>query len=227
MNAAQAVDAKKQQGRRPPEQEFEDLKNTFPKVEYDAPEPSDPVERTKRRNKGKHFDKLGAISREPTRYSSGLVSEWDLGLPALPAAKSDAVLIGKTASRKAFLSNDKGAVYTEVSVEVEDVLKRSDDSLTNGSVIDVHRLGGVVHYRTGEESLFLIVGQNMPSVGRRYVFFLKALPDSQDFEIMTAYELTPSGVSALDSPSQFKYYNGSDEATFRELVRRTIAQQNH
>jgi len=213
----------KRQNTRPPG--IEEIKRHFPKVDYDAPEPSDPAERTKRRNKGKHFDKLGGISKEPTHYSSGLVSEWDVNLPALPVAQSSAVVVGKTLSGGAFLSSDKGAVYTELSLKIEDVLKTNDDSVTKAGLIDVSRLGGVVRYRTGEESLFHIAGQNMPTVGKRYLFFLKAMPDSPAFEIITGYELAPSGVTALDTPNQFMQYNGQNEATFLETVKAVVAGQ--
>jgi hypothetical protein len=203
---------------------IEEIKSHFPKVDYDAPEPTDPAERTKRRNKGKHFDN-GYLSKEPTHYSSGLVSEWDLNLPALPVAQSNAVVIGRTLSGGAFLSNDKTGVYTELSAKIEEVLSTDKDSVTKGKVIDISRMGGVVRYGTGEESLFHIVGQNMPTVAKRYLFFLKAIPDSQDFEIVTAYELESLGVTALDTPGQFTLYNGLDEATFLNTVRTVVAEK--
>ena len=206
-------------------QSIEDIKSRFPKVDYDAPEPADPSEKTKRRNKSKHFDKLGGVSKEPTHYSAGLRNHWDINVPAFPVAQSNAVLIAQTIARGAFLSNDKGAVYTELSVKVEDVLQGNSDLLTKASRIDINRLGGVVHYRTGEESLFFINGQNMPNVGKRYLFFLKAITDSQDFQIITGYELGPSGVTALDSPPQFTQYNGTDVSVFLNAVRKTIAEQ--
>jgi len=203
---------------------IEEIKSHFPKVDYDAPEPTDPAERTKRRNKGKHFDKLGGVSKEPTHYSSGLVSEWDLNLPALPVAQSNAVVIAKTLTGGAFLSSDKGAVYTELSVRIEEILK-GDDLIGKNRQIDINRLGGVVRYSSGEESLFHIVGQNMPRISKRYLFFLKAIPESQDFEIITGYELTISGVVALDTPGQFTQYNRLDEATFLDTVRTTVAEK--
>jgi len=210
----------KQQSARPTP--TENIKNRFPKVDYDAPEPTDPVERTKRRNRGKHFDGLGGVSKEPTRYSAALSSHWDLDLPALPVAQSSVVVIAKTLTRGAFLSNDKSGIYAELSVKVEEVLKTNDDSVTRGRLIDISRIGGVVRYRTGEESLFMIVGQNIPEAGKRYLFFLKAIEDTQVFQIITGYELAPSGVNALDTPSQFGQYNGVDEATFLNNVRSAI-----
>jgi hypothetical protein len=215
----------KQQPQRSPKEEFERIKEKFPKVDYDSPEPTDPAERTKRRNKGKHFNN-GGISKTPTRYSSGLNNHWDWGLPALPVEESNAVVVARTLSRAAFLSNDKTGVYTELSIRVEEVLKSNSKLLQNDCVIDINRRGGVVRYSTGEESLFLIQGQEMPLVGKRYLFFLKAIPDSVDFQIITGYELSQSGVKALDWAGQFAQFNGSDEGTFLSTVRDTIAQKN-
>src|SRR5947208_14461645 len=52
----------KQQNGRAAGLRLEDIKKRFPKIDYDAPEPTDPTERAKRRNKGKHYDK-GYISK--------------------------------------------------------------------------------------------------------------------------------------------------------------------
>lgn len=215
----------KHQPQRSPKEEFEEIKRKFPKVDYDSPEPSDPAERKKRQNKGKHFDKLGGVSKEPTRYSSSLSNDWYWGLPALPVEQSNAVVVATTLTRGAFLSNDKMGIYTELSIRIEEVLKDSADRLQNDCVIDINRRGGVVRYPSGEESLFFIQGQEMPSVGKRYLFFLKAMPDSLDYQIITGYELSSSAVKALDWPGQFAQYNGLDEAAFLFTVRNAIAQK--
>jgi len=207
-----------------PKTSFEEFKKNFPKVDYDAPEPSDPTERTRRHNKSKHYDN-GRISKTPTHYSFGFNNHWDIGLPALPITQDSVIVVASTLSRGAFLSNDKTGVYTELSAKIEQVLKGTSSAVNEGAVIDISRIGGVVGYSTGEESLFSIDGQNMPTAGKRYLFFLKPITDSQDFTIVTGYELSPSGVTALDSPDQFKEFNGMDEATFLLKVRSAIAQQ--
>ncbi|MEK6333532.1 MAG: hypothetical protein AABM67_01205 [Acidobacteriota bacterium] len=199
---------------------LDDIRKEFPKVDYDAPEPEDPVQKAKRRKKGKRYDN-GYLSKDPG-HSRGLVTEWDLGLSAFPIAQSDVVVIAKTITREAFLSNDKTGIYTELSVEVEEALK--GEHLLSGKVIDVSRLGGVVRYSTGQESFFHIAGQNMPQANRRYLFFLKSIKDSEDFQIITAYELGPSGVKALDTPNQFSQYNGTDESSFMNTVRNALLQ---
>lgn len=200
---------------------IDELKKHFPKVDYDAPEPTDPVERGKRRAKGKRYDK-GYISPRPTTHSSALESEWDLVLDAFPVQQSNVVVIGKTLNGGAFMSPDKTGVYTEVSLKIEDVIYKDKDTPINDQTIAISRMGGVVRYQTGEESLFHIVGQNMPTLDKRYLLFLKAIPNTEDFEIVTGYELSSSGVLALDSPMKFRQYNGQDVTRFIQAVRSAL-----
>lgn len=173
---AQNSNGSKHQGR--PFSDIEDPRASLPTVDYETEEPTDPREKIKRRNKGKRFDNFGAFTREPTQNSGILVSEWDLNLPALPVAQSNAVVIGQTLKRGAFLSNDKSGVYTELSVRVKDVLKPNGSVAPNG-IIDIIRVGGIVRYRTSDESFFAIKGQNMPQSGKRYLLFLKAIKESE------------------------------------------------
>ena len=203
--------------RQGPGPNFDEIKRHFPKVDYAAPESADPVERTKRRGKGKHYDK-GYIGREPRHYLS-LTNEWDLNLSALPVEQSSAVVVGTTVNGGAFMSPDKTGVYTELSLKIEEVIYKNGDSVRDGQTIAISRMGGLVRYQTGEETLFRIVGQNMPTIGKRYLFFLKAIPNSDDFQILTGYELSASGVIALDDPMQFRRQNGKDIVSFVEAAK--------
>jgi hypothetical protein len=212
----------KDKGGQDPKASFDELKRHFPRVDYDAPEPADPVERTKRHQKGSHYNH-GYIGREPKHYLS-LFNEWDLALAALPVEQSDAVVVGTTVGGGAFMSPDKTGVYTELSLRIEEIIYKGRDSLRDGETIAISRMGGLVRYHTGEETLFRIVGQNMPVIGKQYLFFLKAMPDGDDFQILTGYELTASGVVALDDPTRFREQNGRGKTDLLAAAR-TAAQQ--
>lgn len=218
-----AAPKKAQPSQRPHPQDIQEFKNRFAKTDFDAAEPSDPVEKEKRKKKGKHFDKMNIVSREPTRYWSILVTEWDVGLPALPAAQSIAVLILEPLTKEAHLSDDKTGVYSEFTAKLHEVLKSTDPLLTKDSLINISRPGGVVRYRTGEETLCAIKGLNMPKVGKRYLLFLRSVGQSKDFEIVTGYELENGKVKPLDDAGQFKTYKGVDEGEFLNAVRAAIA----
>lgn len=204
-------------------QDLVEHKSRFATVEFDAPEPSDASERIKRRNKAKYFDKMHVVSRRPTSSWHALISEWDFGLPALPVAQSDAVIIVQSLTSEAYLSNDKTGVYTEFSVKIEELLKNNDPLLTADSLIRVSRAGGIVRYRSNEESLCEIAGQNMLRIGKRYLLFLKSIEQSKDFAILTGYEIGNQKVSPLDTPAQFQSYEGFDQAMFLKKVRDALA----
>lgn len=212
-----------QERKNPQPQDILEYKNRFSKTDFDAPEPSDPLEKAKRKTKGKHFNKMNIVSRDPTRYWALVTTEWDFGLPALPAEQSSAVVIVEPLTSEAHLSEDKTGVYTEFSAKLEEVLKSNDPLLTKDSLINISRVGGVVRYRTGEESLCAVQGKNMLRVGKRYLLFLKSINESKDFEIVTGYEIENGKVVPLDDPQQFKIYKGVDEETFLNAVRAAIA----
>lgn len=199
-----------------------------PTVDFDSPEPSDPNERAKRREKSAKYDD-GVFVRKDDATGSAVetscVSEWDMGLPALPAGKSEVVIIGEVLEAQAHLSNDKTNIYSEFMTRVEKVFKDSAPAaVAPGGVISLERLGGAVRYSTGRRYRYLVSAQNMPRKGRRYVFFLDATERAQGFPIITAYELRGGKVFPLDSAQQFEAYKGMDEAEFIGAVQGAVSQ---
>jgi hypothetical protein len=210
-------------------------KEQWPMTDYNAPEPGDPVKRDKRRTRNARHDKEGTV-HEPEKmpgisYETTLYSDWEVGLPALPAYRSDAVVIGEVLEAGAYLSNDKTGVYSEFTIKVSDILKNDSSHLTQGSSLVAERLGGRVRFPSGEILPVQIVGQGMPRAGFRYVFFLKRVDQGQAYDILTAYELRAGKVSPLDGaktrggghPWEFDKYENWDEGKFIDAVRAEIA----
>lgn len=214
------------------EQRVKELRDKFPVADHEAPEPADPGQRAKRRKRSeRHDDSLlgvkGVLNAPPDYGTEAvLTNHWEVHLPRLPSGQSDVVLIGKTLDANAYLSADKNGVYSEFTVQVEDVLKNAAASqLSPGDRITAERQGGRVSYPSGRVGWFRIRGQSMPTVNSRYVFFLKQV-DPDSFSIITGYELRDDRVYALDSgASQFTVYDGSPESSFLQLVREAIAAQ--
>ncbi|MEN3326918.1 MAG: hypothetical protein V7638_1725 [Acidobacteriota bacterium] len=142
--------------------------NRLPIADYAAPEPSDPVERSKRQARGKKYDKSQWNIYPNTQSSMARTHALDPNLPALPFAKSSAVIVGQITDAKAYLSNDKTGVYSVFTVQVHEVIKNS--SLPIGASIEVERDGGRVRFPNGQTLTY--VATNMPQVGLRYVLFL-------------------------------------------------------
>lgn len=154
--------------------------------------------------------------------------------PALPAAQSDAVVIGEVTDAQAYLSEGKVSVLSEFEIRVSDILKNSASALFSvGDVIDTVRGGGTVRFPSGKIILRGEHGKPLPQTGRRYVLFLEYNDDGQDYAIITAYELRAGRVFPLDGlnlvgtvePAYAAYqkYKNVDETSLLNEVRNAIA----
>lgn len=154
---------------------------------------------------------------------------------ALPIDRSDAVLIGEVADAQAFLSEDETTIFSEFTVRVDEVLKPfSGTSLYPGASITVAQGGGAIRFPSGKIVERGFIGKPFPSMGKRYLFFLKYNEEGQDFPIITAYQLRDGRVYPLFGLTQdgevlptmeaYQQYRGVEEATFINDVRNSIAQ---
>ena len=205
------------------EQEFE---ARFPTTDYDAAEPTNLEEKATRKNKNKRYDGKNIVMRNPYDSGSGTMvhSELFFVLPALPATQSNVILTADVLKSESHLSNDKTGVYSEFNVQIDVVLKGTVPTLSQTNLISVTRQGGVVRYPSGHKELYGVAGQNMPTLGKRYLFFLTAIEGT--YEIVTGYEIGPKGVEALDSLPQFQAFNGTDSVIFLNKVRDAMANNN-
>jgi sRNA-binding protein len=194
--------------------------NRFPIADYAAPEPSDPLERSERQARGKKYDKSQWNIYPNAQSSMARTHVLDPNLPALPLARSSAVIVGQITGAKAYLSNDKTGVYSVFTVQVHEAIKNSSQvSLLTGSLIEVERDGGRVRFPNGRTLIF--VATNMPQVGLRYVLFLTNAQSQSDFQILTGYELREGKVYPLDDLPNLDTYENADEATFLMHLKRT------
>jgi len=142
------------------------------------------------------------------------------GLPALPVAQSDAVVLGEVIDRRASLTEDRTGVYSEFSVLLNTVFKDAQGLLAPGGVLQVSRPGGAVRFASGKVQRYTISKLGYPKQGRQYVLFLKR-DEEGDFYILTGYELRKDKVSPLDGGGadprgelQFGVYRGASRESF-------------
>jgi len=200
-------------------QKDEERKKNFPTADFVEAEPTEPTKRAALKEKQIRHNGLGLVSRNPDSDTSGaaFLPEGQFDFPALPVAKSDAILLGEVVSAEAHVSEDKTSVFSEFDVRVERILKPFNSSL-NGSFITIERVGGYVKYPGGRKLLYQVGSAGMPRVGGRYVFFLNTISKSPGYSILTGYLLSHEGVSPLDSSVQFDAYTGYDEVKFLAAV---------
>jgi hypothetical protein len=133
---------------------------------------------------------------------------------------------------KAYLSEDRTHVYSEVSLSVEEILKAVPQyGLQVDSTVIGERTGGAVRFPSGKILRQGKWGRRIPSTGHRYLLFLKDTGDS-GFSIVTGYELTGKGVLPLDGieggdHSVYKDYErlrNTSEASLLDAVRKAISE---
>jgi hypothetical protein len=209
-----------------------------PVADFDAAEPSDPDAKALRRKRNGRHDYSGNAADAATFVLGESSPPIALDLPpndgaqesAIPAQSSDAVVIGKVTDARAYLSNDKTAVYSEFSVTLEEVLSdNTTASLSAGAVITAERRGGSVRLPSGKMLVRGALGRTMPRVERRYVLFLKRNEEADTYSIITGYELRAGKVIPLDGLSKksrqldaYAAYKDADEASFLTQVRQAI-----
>ena len=196
--------------------------NRFPIADYDSPEPSDPIEQSKRRARGKKYDKSDWNISSSSQSNVARTHALDPRLPAFPVAESTAVIVGQITDAKAYLSNDKTGVYSVFTVQVNEVLKNSPTSfsLLAGSSLEVERDGGRVRFPNGRTLIY--IATHMPQVGLRYVLFL-ANSGPNDLRILTGYELRDGKVHPLDDLPSLDVFQNADETAFLSRLRAKTA----
>ena len=206
----------------------QELDARVPTADYDSSEPTSPEEKAKRRKRNKHYDGKHLVTSNPYDSTTAVTedSEVFFDLPALPVVQSDVILTADVLNSEGHLSNNKDAVYSEFNVQVDAVLKGVVPTLSQTNLISVSRLGGMVRYPSGQKVRYSIAHQNMPAIGKRYLFFLRATDDTQTYEIVTGYEIGPERVLPLDDGANFESYAGRDWGSFLNKVRDAIANKN-
>lgn len=203
--------------------------SAWPVAAYEHQEQLDEKQRARREAKGSrynnsYFGVRGAINSAREDVSVVLVDDWEVGISAFPVSQSNVVVIGAVLEAKAYVSTDQTGVYSEFPTRVEEVLKTDGAAqLDSGSLITAQRAGGRVQGPSARIT-FRMGGQDMPQRGRQYVMFLRRLDESEDYQIITGYELRGEKVFPLDSVDTFARYSAWDRSRFLQALQDAIAQ---
>src|SRR6266850_1999355 len=117
----------------------------------------------------------------------------------MPFDASDAVVVGTVTAGQAYLSNDRRNIYSEFKLKLQEIIKTpSTPYLRVGDSIDIERKGGAVRLRSGKVLTRSALADSMPQIGKRYLFFLKYNQDTEDYGVLTGYQLEGNEVYRLD-----------------------------
>ncbi len=180
--------------------------------------------------KNNRYDNKAIVKSEVHPEAAAVVWESRGDITDIPTDKSDLIVEGTVTDSAAFLSNDKGAVFSEITVRVSDVLKGTADlNVRNGDSIVTERLGGRIKHPNGQIVRYGFVGQGSPAKGKNYLFFLSRA-EQGNYNILTAYELLGNKVQALDGARvnlgrgswAFDKHNDEDYQAFRKATEQAV-----
>lgn len=194
----------------------------FPTAEYGAT-PGDAKERTRWQAKSKKYNKKYTLRISESSGATYYIVDWYVGLPAFPVARSAAIVTGEVTDARAYLSEDGTGIYSEFSIQVDEILKNDPlNPVTAGVPLFAEREGGRVRFSSGKIVTAQVVNQDMPRPGRRYAFFLMrgslTGTDSEGLQLLTAYELREGRVFPLDKVSEKHPINQYKGKAVEELL---------
>jgi hypothetical protein len=138
--------------------------------------------------------------------------------------ESALIVIGEVETANSFLSNDKGGVYTEFTIRVEEVLKNNGKKTPKKVIAD--REGGVVVYPNGGRVLYQNSALGLPLLGSKYLFFLIKDELSPNYGILTSYDLNSSKVRQMEMGRPFDEFKNKEKTAFIEAVRNKTARRS-
>lgn len=163
----------------------------------------------------------------------GAVTDESAPEQPLPTHISDVVVIGEVSDAAAYLSEDKTAVFSEFTIQVNEVLKNSISyPVAPNDTVTALRPGGGVRFPSGKVEKRLVEGRGLPQPTNRYALFLKYDDLAQAYYIITGYELRGGRVFPLDSIPKYgtdkhplalyAKYAEANEESFLEDVRQAV-----
>lgn len=155
-------------------------------------------------------------------YSNG----WAASMPSLPGERSDSVAMGTPATCDAHLSSDRTTIYTECVLVVDRSFKNSTaNDIQRGSRLVITREGGQVSADGRKMSMF-VADQSPPQAGKKYIFFLEYRKATEDYSILTAYQIDGGTVHSLDEPIHYQVHNGTPLDQFLARVESSIKDES-
>lgn len=115
----------------------------------------------------------------------------------LPQELADVIVVGKITAVQAYLSHNRGAIYTESTVLVEEVISTQQSLATGGSLV-ILQDGGAIQVASGAVLTQAILGSgNELRKNGEYLFFLRGLKSLQAYGCTKAWALVNGTVTAV------------------------------
>ncbi len=117
----------------------------------------------------------------------------------LPQDLADAIVVGKIVGVQAFLSNSRGAIYTESTVRIEEAIN-SRQTVSLSSTLVIVQEGGTIITSAGKTLTQEVRGGGKQlEKGGEYLFFLRSLPALHSYGCRKAWQLANGVATAVSS----------------------------
>jgi hypothetical protein len=195
------------------------------------PRPTDTFQQQLRQSRGALFDDL--FGGNGTSAAAKPLETNDPRAPApvtissvrpvgeLPSAFSDAIIVGRLKAIQAYQSNDHTAIYTENTIEVEQIPSQQGNHAVVGGKIEVVQVGGSIELAGGRVISHRSEGLGEPfRQGERYAFFLTYVPSADCYRLTKAWWLNAGKAQAISTEdlalvaNRASQYQGISESTF-------------
>jgi hypothetical protein len=156
-----------------------------------------------RLRRGQRYNTPGSPLPELGEQSDDVLVGYDSGhfyRDPFPFSLSDTVIVGQVTAAQAYLSDDKRDIYSEFNVSVQEArtISSAERHIQPNDSVIVERYGGAIRLPSGKVLLRALGDFSMPLVGKRYLLFLKYDPSTEDFHIVTGYQLDGQHTYNLD-----------------------------
>jgi hypothetical protein len=195
------------------------------------PRPTDTFQQQLRRSRGALFD--DTFGGNGTSAAAKPLEANDPRAPApvtishvrpvgeLPSAFSDAIIVGRLKAIQAYQSNDHTAIYTENTIEVEQIPSQQGKHAVVGGTIVVVQVGGSIELSDGRVISHRSEALGQPfQQGERYAFFLTYVPSADCYRLTKAWWLNAGKAQAISNEdlalvaNRASQYQGIPESTF-------------
>ena len=200
------------------------------------PEPTGAAQQQIRQARGALFDNLfggagtsaaaGPLEATDPRTPPRLTTYQIRPVGELPAAFSDSIVVGRITAAQAYLSNDHTAIYTESTIEVEQVPSQQGNHAVAGGTIVLEQVGGSLELPGGRVLNHLSHGLGEPfQVGQRYAFFLTYVESAQCYRLVKAWWLNAGAAQPVSTEdialarNGASQYNGLPESAFIGILK--------
>jgi hypothetical protein len=140
----------------------------------------------------------------------------------LPQNLADTIIIGKIAGVQAYLSKNRGAIYTESTIAIEEVISSKRDLASVSSIVLLQD-GGAIRLSNGSVFTQTVHGPGSElQQGGEYLFFLHYLKSLTGYGCSKAWSLTGGAVSSDDlarAANHTSTYQGMSVSEFLPLAR--------